>query len=1585
MKLKNKKILSFICLVVMLFTTLFSDLSLIASSVYAATTENTENITEAEVEKQTNTLLTDKKVEGNTSNKEVKNEVTDTNNNETVAEEKVGNTNTEAKKENLITKNNAETSVVITKRKAAKAGSVKIEVQNLPSYMVTTVNHGSDPESIEGIYSKIVTASGKRHMAFCIECGAPLWDGDFTANIKDLKTYTKTDLTKAYKVAYVGWYSVYGDDIIDVGHSNYRGIMRTYAYTQQYIWEVLKQKPGSFVVSDYQAEYNAFKSRVNNKIKELDNEIPSFDATTITLDIDKPYTLTDSDGHFKNYPTVNKTIDGIKIEHAKGSNDLRITVTEECTAERYKFSGDDVGLAVHHGGSTSKVFMVENDYQDTAYTNYYPIDPTFDLTFNINQTGGLTIKKTNNKGNLIGGSTFKIWCDSTEYNQTKVVPSNGILEVDRLKAGTYKIQETHAGTNYLLNDTIYTVEVVAGSKVEENIVTVENSEPTGVITVTKKNTNGDTLGAGHTFKITATEDIYNAARTVKHYSKGQTVATLTTDSTGSASKSGLPLGKYTVVETGTVSGYLLNTTPKYVTLVYKDQNTSVVYASTSIANSEPTGKLSVHKEDVLTHNGKSVDGSYKHGDVTIEGAVYTLYAKNKITNRAGTITYFNANEPVGTYTFDKKGVAKAKITNTTTKAKLVASESEISGLPLGNFYLKETTVPNGYSLDTTVYTYDFTYLNSSTSVLTKTSTVYNQIKREPFEIIKISSITNDTAELIENAQFTAILKRYVDYYGSFNEALKHTSEFAEDEWDVLTTDSRGYAKSKRLAFGNYVVNETYVPNKDLIPVKEFNITIRNDSETPTQNWKIENDLPFQSYLKMVKKDSKTGKNVTYSNATFELYKKNGDSWDKVSCKVGKEYHSTWTTDSDGCAYTETKLKYGIYKLCEISMPTAFLELENDIIFEISASNPSCEYDSDKDAWITVEVKNEQPVGKLNITKVAEKIQEDSGYTYLAEDIDYTKISYKITAAENIINYIDGSLHYSKGQEIGTYFLDKKGKFEIELPLGKFYVQEMTTLQGYALDESIHEVEFTQIDKTTKVYKINLDFENNMTTVEVEKKNINGDFIKDATLELYEISEENGEEVRTLLDSWKTSDKGHIIKGLKVNSRCVLVEKEVPDNFVKAKEIEFTVNNSSEKKVFEMIDKQVEVQKLTTENQDVAGKITESEPLIGAELEVIDEEGNVVDSWVSSKEPHYVSGLIEGKNYSLIEKNAPEHYLIAEPIKFTVDENKENQVIIMKDKLDIVPITITKFANDDSLNGHKKGDKLENCEFTIYDKDGKVVKVITTEANGSVDINLLRGEYTICETKSPDFYLNDSEPQKIIMDAATTSLNIDFINNSVKLELDIDKSGIIQAQPNDEIRYDFKTLINKSNVPLNNFTWEDNLPYKYSTLTKLFTGTYNEDLDYDVYYKLVDSSEWIKYGTYNTMKNNFVDFTKVNGVVSDFKLCFGTVKAGFSAVDTPFIFTKVNSTVTKDDKWTNYTNLTGDYTSISGELVHLKDVAEWSVISYSYKLTITNGTLPDTTLPRTGDIGIAAITIIPICTVTLLLTLIVFLKRRKIRD
>lgn len=628
----------------------------------------------------------------------------------------------------------------------------------------------------------------------------------------------------------------------------------------------------------------------------------------------------------------------------------------------------------------------------------------------------------------------------------------------------------------------------------------------------------------------------------------------------------LKKGTYYIKEKSSPDGYLLNT-ETYSVEVKSNQT-----AQKAVVNDEPTGEITITKIDIDTGNENRVDRKSHHGDASLKGAVYTLYAQNDIYNKKGTIKYFSKDEQIATFTFNEYGKASVKITNSSTPAEIGINGSTLTGLPMGSYYSKETVVPNGYTQDTNIYTYTLSYKDSTTEVIKVNGTVKNTVQKAPFEVIKVSTNNNTTAETIAGAEFTAILTKYVDFYGSFDEAKKHLNEFAKDEYSIFKTGDDGHGVSGLLAFGEYTVNETYTPSAEIETVEQFYVTIDRDSKTPIKEL-VENDLPFEAYIKLQKQDKNTRKFVTYSNATFELYKLNEDTnkWEQVKCKVGNQYYTSWTTNNEGIARTETKLEAGNYKVTEIKVPTGFIQIDGELTFKVDKRNSTLNYDEDWDAWITVTIQNEQPKGNLKLNKKV-NLKEDIDTTMI-KNIDFTKISFELVEKENVIDYADGSVIYEKGKVIGKYNLKDDGTLTVEnLPMGKYYLKELTTIDGAVLDQTEYDVIFEQTDTTTKEYTVNLNIENETTCIEISKTDITGE--EELVGAKLTVIDENNE----VVDSWTSTEKTHKIEGLIVGKTYILREEIAPDGYVKASEIKFTIKNTNEIQKVTMIDKIVEMTK-----------------------------------------------------------------------------------------------------------------------------------------------------------------------------------------------------------------------------------------------------------------------------------------------------------------------------------------------------------------------------------------------------------------------
>ena len=1087
---------------------------------------------------------------------------------------------------------------------------------------IKTTDHSANSTGI--LIRKLINrTTGKQYTVFCAEHGV-----DFTTDSSyNGSYYTPTNATikRACQIAYFGWYQANGEYVVDGGildDSWAYEVRLSYVFTQQYIWECLGQSNARFIDANIQSRYESFKSDINNKINNMKAR-PSFDGSTVELEAGESKTITDTNGVLQTYSSIDVTTNDIRFQHNKGENTLTITVSENCSIERLNISDETMkswGMIKEESrdNDTTVYFEFADGVQNQLYALHYNDPVTMAMNLKINLLGELELTKLNTNGDLVEGSVFTV--TGPGYNGDVTV-TNGKIKLEKIKKGTYTIKEKSVGEGYLLNTETYTVQV---------------------------NPNQTTTQA--------------------------------------------------------------------------------------IVNQEPTGEIALTKIDIKTGNTNRVDGTSHHGDASIKGAEYTLYAKNDIYNKKGTIKYFSKDEKIGTYTFNEYGVANAKITNANTPAEISVNGNKITGLPMGDYYAKETIVPNGYTKDENVYNYTLSYKDSNTKVISESGIVKNQVQQAPFEVIKVSTNNNTTAETVANAEFTAILTKYVDYYGSFDEAKKHLNEFADDEYSIFKTGSNGHGISGLLAYGEYTVNETYTPSPEIETVEQFYVTIDRDSKTPIKEL-VENDLPFESYIQLQKQDKNTGKFVTYSNATFELYRLNEDTnkWEKVQCKVGDKYYKSWTTNDEGIAKTETKLVAGTYKVDEVKIPTGFIQLDEELIFKVDNRNSTLNYDKDWDAWIVVTAQNEQPTGTLKVNKKV-TLRDDVDKTMIKE-IDFTKISFELVTDEEIIDYADGKAIYEKGKVVGKYNLKADGTLTVEnLPMGKYYLKELTTIDGAVLDETEHKVIFEQTDTTTKVYNIDLNIENQTTCIEISKTDITGE--KELVGAKLTITDENNE----VIDSWISTEKTHKVEGLKAGKEYTLTEEIAPDGFVKATSIKFTVKNTAEIQKVTMIDKVIEMTK-----QDIAGNEIE-----GAELKVVDKDENIVDSWTSTKEVHKIKGLKEGETYTLYEDYAPEGFTISNKIEFTVTTDKETQTITMLDK--VVLISKTDLVT---------GEELPGAELVVTDKDGNVIdKWISTNEPHHVT-GLEEGqEYTLTEITCPYGYeqaesitfkvTEDKETQKIEM-------------------------------------------------------------------------------------------------------------------------------------------------------------------------------------------------------------------------------------------
>ncbi len=1221
-------------------------------------------------------------------------------------------------------------------------------------------------------------STGERRTVFCAEHGIDFKTGATYNGVY----YTPTDsnIRKACKVAYLGWYKNNGGYTVDGGilASDMKWVKWDYVFTQQYIWEILGQSNATFINADEQQGYVDFKNRINSEIARIETR-PSFNGTTITIQAGENKTINDSTGVLAEYGTIDNTKDGIRFVHQNGSNSMTIYVDENTNLENYRISDStfrEWGMIKNgtEDNDTMVYFEFASGVQNQLYCMSYNDPVTLNFSLEIETFGKVELQKLNTNGDLVNGAVFNVR-GPNDYNKDVTV-TNGKITIEKLKKGTYTIVEKSVPYGYLLDTKSYDVEVKVNQTATQAIV---NEEPTGEIKVYKTDAYNNKL-KGAEISLYAKEDIKNVAGTITWYKKGDLVAKATTNEQGMVTFTNLHLGHYYVKETNAPEGYLLNAEEFDANLKYKDGTTKEIYLDVNnVIDEEPTGTITIIKKDSET-------GSVTQGDAIFTGAVYKVYAKEDIYNKAKTKKFYSAGDLVATRTMDEKGTTE-----------------DVTNLPLGKYIVKEETASLGYMLDTKEYEVNLVYKDQYTKVISNTTTSLENIKKMGVHIFK-SGIKENSGETpgLEGAEFTiklnsAVERAYAQGYTyaevwngideDGNKVNVDSKRVAEAQviaptYEIIKTDSDGNAYThNNLPYGKYIVKETRTPT-DYETAADFTFSITNDESEIKEIAKktkhlVVNNEQLETYIKLIKKDLKTGKSVTLNSTTFEI-KATKDIYDratkkilfkkgeKISQKVGNTTYTSFTTNADNIVVpdnsynskndnkaevtTPLKLPVGSYEITEIKVPDGFLKLDEAVKFEIKNVK---DYDIDQDGDYIKEVivKNEQPTGTINLDKNI-ALREDAN-TSLIDTSDLSGIKFKLLAKENILDMADGSIIYKKGQEIKEYNLSKDGKLTIaDLPMGIYEIIETKTLDGLVLNTTKYEVKFEQKDLTTKVYTEKLDISNDTTMVEFSKTDVTGDKeLPGAKLSVLD-SENN------VIDTWTSTDKTHKIEGLTIGKEYTLKEEIAPEGYVIATSVKFTIDDTNKIQKVNMKDKIVSMSKT-----DIGGKEVE-----GAKIQIIDKDGNIVDEWISTKEEHKIKNLVENETYTLHEETAPNGFVKATNVTFKVTDEKKDQHIELINK-------VVEISKEDV-----SGKEIEGAKLQILDVDGNVIdewisekeahKVTGLEENKTYKLHeeLAVGNYV--KASDIEFKVTtDKDTQKIVMVDKLVEITKTDITNGNELE------------------------------------------------------------------------------------------------------------------------------------------------------------------------------------------------------------------------
>ena len=837
-------------------------------------------------------------------------------------------------------------------------------------------------------------------------------------------------------------------------------------------------------------------------------------------------------------------------------------------------------------------------------------------------------------------------------------------------------------------------------------------------------------------------------------------------------------------------------------------------------------------------------------------------------------------------------------------------------------------------------------------------------------------ILNMSANSILAAVEVTINKAYIEKIG---EAKYHLQYYREEKemYTYLTCDIVGfYDKNKNF-------NPAYCMNRDLVGAGEESYYVKIDNLLNNDKvWRvIKNGYPYKSAKKLGLSSKYDAFAVTkfavycvLGQADLKLFKADKDDEEAVAMlkalkalvKIGEK--GTEKQDEDPL----TLKKEGNLKEEENYYSQEYsLDSTTDFDkYEISKTEgmPEGSYISDMDGNKTTKLNQGQNfkvmIPKAQMTKdFSIKITAKAdckSYVILEGKTTVKKTqNYVVTAGEMAtattkdtlnINVNNAKLKIRKTEENtnkpieGVKFAlykdekllqekqtDKDGRISFDnLYPGKYTVKEVETAEKYVLENTpkeielkyneTKEIEITNKLKTGKIKVYKVDKDNKEVKIEGVK------------FDLY------SEELKKVIGTYTTDQNGEInVENLPVGEYKV-IEKESNKWYNLADEIKIKVdfNKTAETTIVNELKKgQIKVIKVDKENNEVKLK--------GVKFEVQDKDGKVLETLKTDKNGEATTSkyaIKDFENLYLKEVETNEKYVLNDKItKVKLEENKIKNVVFENEKIK-GKIKIIKTSKDyNKINNLKAGSPIEGVKFEIYNLDGKLLETLTTNKEGiAISSHLEKGKYKVKEVETNKNYILNTQTQNAIIKENGEVVTLNITNDSKNPDIDIEKNGPDKAEIGSKIEYDI-SIRNTGNTKLDNFTMRDVLPYKYIKTNKFKTGTYNQDVKYNLYYKTNMSTEYVLLmEDLNSKENyeiNFDEELAENEYLTEIKLEFGTVDVGFCSNENPHIFATIKNNVKSESTFTNMADVSGNLDDYK-----LYDKSKWK--TFCFKL-----------LPKTG--------------------------------
>ena len=388
------------------------------------------------------------------------------------------------------------------------------------------------------------------------------------------------------------------------------------------------------------------------------------------------------------------------------------------------------------------------------------------------------------------------------------------------------------------------------------------------------------------------------------------------------------------------------------------------------------------------------------------------------------------------------------------------------------------------------------------------------------------------------------------------------------------------------------------------------------------------------------------------------------------------------------------------------------------------------------------IEEEAPVGYLKAEDKAFTIQEVKEIQEVDMKDDYTKIqvSKKDTDGKMVsgasLAILDG-----EGNQVAAWETDGTPYTIYKLPAGEYTLIETSAPEGYLKAE----------DKTFAVTGTGeiqaVEMVDDYTKVQITKVDPDGNMVVGAALELLD---SNGKQI----DVWTTTEEAHTINKLPTGT-YTLKETSVPDGYLKAADKEFTIKETSEVQVIEMVDDYTKVQ-ITKSDPDGG-------PVIGASMEILDAKGEQVASWTTTETPYVITKLPAGE-YTLKETAAPAGYIKAADITFAVTETAELQEVNMVDA--VTQVQVTKVSSEDDS-------PVVGAVLVIKDAEGKEFTRWTTTDQPHLIKMIPAGSYTLVEESAPKGFLI-ADPVPFEVKDSADLVEVEMVDEASKGQISLKK-------------------------------------------------------------------------------------------------------------------------------------------------------------------------------------------------------------------